>query len=316
MKKLTEGRGFWLAMVVVFALGSLGIGRMLLNEPRRTFAATYMTMNNPFYQVINGQLQKGAATHGDRLVVRDPLLDPAKQVEQIEGFIEQGVDGIFVNPVDPEALVPVLEKASQAGIPVIALDTNMTDESLVTSTVVSDNYEAGRQCGLHLLEKTESARIWLLRHSLAQSADERIRGFLSVIEGRPGYTVIGEAECEGQLEKAMPAMEQLLEKDDSGMVVMALNDPSALGAIAALQRHGLENVRVYGVDGTPDMKARIASCPELYATVAQSPLNIGSIASETMYRVLEKEPVDPLILVPVSMINEKTRERFALAGWQ
>lgn len=315
MKRLSGNCRFWMLLVLGYTLCSLILVLTLIRPAQRTFAATYMTMNNPFYEVIQTQLQKGVTTHGDRLIVRDPLMDARKQAAQIEQFIVQKVDGIFVNPVDRKILEPVLGKARQAGIPVIALDTNASKETVVSSTVVSNNYEAGRLCALDLVKRQDHGKIWLLRHSSAQSADDRIRGFLSIIEQHPGFSIIGEAECEGQLEKAMPAMNALLEERTDGDVVMALNDPSALGAIAALTQHGLDNVRVYGVDGTPDMKARIAQNP-LYATVAQSPINIGKMASETMYELISGHPVKSLILVDVEFLNQQRLKGRTLTGWQ
>lgn len=315
MKHLSGSRRFWMMMVTGYALCSLMLAASLGRPAQKTFGVTCMTMNNPFYQVILAQLQKGAITHGDRLIVRDPLLDARKQSGQIQQFIEAGVDGIFVNAVDRKALEPVLKQAKAAHISVIAMDTNVSEESLADCTIISDNFEAGRLCGLDLVKKQNQGRIWLLRHSSAQSADERIAGFLSVVSQHPGFTIIGEAECEGQLEKAMPAMNSLLEQQPDGDVVMALNDPSALGAIAALEQHGREDVRVYGVDGTPDMKARIQESPQ-YATVAQSPISIGQTASSTMYALMQGETVDPLILVPVELLDQQRLAGRRITGWQ
>ncbi|OLU44813.1 sugar ABC transporter substrate-binding protein [Faecalibaculum rodentium] len=316
MKNPKGNLRFWLAMISAFALGSLVFTTGLARHPHRVFAATYMTMNNPFYQVINTELRKAVTEHGDRLVVRDPLMNADKQIEQVEQFIEDNVDGIFVNPVDSVTLGPVLRRAQKAGIPVIAVDSTLKDDSMLLTTVISDNYDAGRQCGQDLLDKTDSARIWLLRHSSAVSASERIQGFLSVVEPVPGYTVIGEAECEGQLEQAMPAMEELIRLQPDGTVVMALNDPSALGAIAALEEAGLNSVMVYGIDGTPDMKSRIAAYPGQYATVAQSPISIGSIAAHTMYEHLSGKRVPHYIPVEVSLIDGKTIGGYSLTEWQ
>lgn len=316
MKNLKGNLRFWLVMMAVFALGSLVFAAGIIRREHLVFGATYMTMNNPFYQVINTELRKAVTEHGDSLVVRDPLMNADRQIEQVEQFIADDVDGIFVNPVDSVSLGPVLRRAQKAGIPVIAVDSTLKDDSMLLSTVISDNYDAGRQCGQHLLEKTDSARIWLLRHSEAVSASDRIRGFLSVVESVPGYTVIGEAECEGQLEQAMPAMEELIRLHPDGSVVMALNDPSALGAIAALEEAGLNSVLVYGIDGTPDMKSRIAVHPAQFATVAQSPISIGSIAASTMYEHLSGKRVAHYIPVEVSLIDGKTIGGYSLTEWQ
>lgn len=316
MKNLKGNLRFWLVMMAVFALGSLVFTAGIIRREHLVFGATYMTMNNPFYQVINTELRKAVTEHGDSLVVRDPLMNADRQIEQVEQFIADDVDGIFVNPVDSVTLGPVLRRAQKAGIPVIAVDSTLKDDSMLLTTVISDNYDAGRQCGQDLLDKTDSARIWLLRHSSAVSASERIQGFLSVVEPVPGYTVIGEAECEGQLEQAMPAMEELIRLHPDGSVVMALNDPSALGAIAALEEAGLNSVMVYGIDGTPDMKSRIAAYPGQYATVAQSPISIGSIAAHTMYEHLSGKHVPHYIPVEVSLIDGKTIGGYSLTEWQ
>lgn len=316
MKTRTDSLRFWLVMTAVCALASLLFTVGLAPRPHRVFAATYMTMNNPFYQVIHTELNKAVTARQDTLIVRDPLMNPEKQIEQVEGFIADHVDGIFVNPVDSVSLGPVLRRAQKAGIPVIAVDSTLKDDSMLASTVISDNYDAGRKCGEDLLKKTDSARIWLLRHSEAVSASDRIRGFLSVVENVPGYAVIGEAECEGQLEQAMPAMEELIRLQSDGTVVMALNDPSALGAIAALEEAGLDSVLVYGIDGTPDMKTRIAAYPDRYVSVAQSPISIGSIAAQTMYDCLAGKQVQHRIDVPVSLIDRDTIDGYSLTGWQ
>ena len=76
----------------------------------RKFGVTYMTMNNPFYEVINNELKKVIETNGDKLITLDPALDIEKQKEQIYSFIEQKVDGIFVNPIDSQKIKPALKK--------------------------------------------------------------------------------------------------------------------------------------------------------------------------------------------------------------
>ena len=71
---------------------------------------TYMTMNNDFYQVLNEEIEKEVLANGDKLILRDPALDVSKQVQQVQSFINQGVDVIIINPVDSndKALIAVL----------------------------------------------------------------------------------------------------------------------------------------------------------------------------------------------------------------
>ena len=143
----------------------------------KVFGVSYMTMNNPFYKIINNEILKVVEKNNDTLITLDPELDVDKQNEQIYKFIDQKVDGIFINPIDFEQIEPALQAAKRANIPVIIIDAPVSDESLVNCTIVSDNYDAGVQCAKDMMERLDSANIVLLKHTTAKSAKERIEGF-------------------------------------------------------------------------------------------------------------------------------------------
>ena len=94
----------------------------------RVFGVTYMTMNNPFYEIINNELKKNIEKNGDRLITLDPQLDIDKQNKQIYSFIEQKVDGIFINPIDAKKIEPALKAAKKAHIPIITVDAPVTNK--------------------------------------------------------------------------------------------------------------------------------------------------------------------------------------------
>lgn len=282
----------------------------------RKFGVTYMTMNNPFYEVINNELRKEIESRGDQLIVRDPLLDLEKQTEQIEQFISMDVDGIFINPVDSEAIEPVLRKAELAGIPVIAIDVPLSNSASVVSTIVSDNYDAGVQCAEHIMTHFEGGSIALLKHSAVQSASDRIQGFLDTIDADERFAIVNEKECLGQLEIAMPQTEQMIQETPNISIIMALNDPSAMGAKAALKQLKREDVHIYGVDGTPEMKSLIGNDPSIEATVAQSPYTIGRTAVRSMYAFLEGQFVEKNIVIGVDLIDEHSISHYTKSGWQ
>lgn len=307
----------WILLILsCFLMVGVYIRYNIPNYSHEVFGVTYMTMNNPFYEVIDNQLEKVIEANGDQLITLDPSLDIDKQIEQIRGFIRQKVDGIFVNPVDSQAIVPVLREAKAAGIPVFVLDTEIDEPGLADCTIVSDNYNAGVQCALDMMERKQQADIILLRHSKVLSAAQRIQGFLDTIEGNPEYRIIDEAECEGQLELAMPVMMEMLERNDHVDVVMALNDPSALGAMAALEQYGMNDAMVYGIDGTPDFKALIGENPKATGTVAQSPMSIGATAAELMYDRLAGKQIESRVIVPVYLINPGNMNSYSKTGWQ
>lgn len=283
----------------------------------KVFGVSYMTMNNPFYKIINNEILKVVEKNNDALITLDPELDVDKQNEQIYKFIDAKVDGIFINPIDFEQIEPALQAAKRADIPVIIIDAPVSDESLVNCTIVSDNYDAGVQCAKDMMERLDSANIVLLKHTTAKSAKERIEGFLSVIDNNEKYKVINEAECDGQLEIAMPKMQEIIEETPDIDVVMALNDPSALGALAALEKNNKNDVMVYGIDGTPEIKALIGRNQMIVGTVAQSPIKMGQIAVENMYNILNgKKKIEKNILIPISLINKENLFKYDEDRWQ
>lgn len=282
----------------------------------KVFGVSYMTMNNPFYKIINNEILKVVEKNNDTLITLDPELDVDKQNEQIYKFIDQKVDGIFINPIDFEQIEPALQAAKRANIPVIIIDAPVSDESLVNCTIVSDNYDVGVQCAKDMMERLDSANIVLLKHTTAKSAKERIEGFLSVIDNNEKYKVINEAECDGQLEIAMPKMQEIIEETPDIDVVMALNDPSALGALAALEKNNKNDVMVYGIDGTLEIKALIGRNQMIVGTVAQSPIKMGQIAVENMYNILNGKKIEKNIIIPISLINKENLFKYDEDRWQ
>lgn len=284
-------------------------------EHQKKFGAVYMTLNNPFYEIIDEEIRTDVENHGDVLLSRDPALSVEKQTEEVKDLIREGVSVIFLNPVDFERMGPALEAARQARVPVITIDTNVQDSDYVASTIETDNYAAGVACANHLLETATHANILLLKHSTARSAVDRIAGFRQTLAGHPGFQIIDEAECEGQLERAMPAMQEMLARHPEADTVMALNDPSALGAMAALEACGrLQGFRVYGVDGVPETKELILA-GRMTATAGQSPRRIGQLAAHQAYRLLAGEPVEQLIQLPIHLWTKENLSSAQIKEW-
>jgi len=283
-------------------------------EHRRKFGAVYMTLNNPFYEIVDEEIRMEVERRGDILISRDTALSVERQEEAVKELIQSGVDVIFVNPVDWQRIGPALRAAKEANVLVIAVDTNVEDEGCVATTVVSDNYLAGQQCAQHLLEHAQSGNIALLKHSEARSSVDRIQGFLDKLSGNPDFKVVAQAECRGQLELAMLAMQDMLKYHPDIDVVMALNDPAAMGAMAALQAAGrLDKVLVYGVDGVPETKEMIMQ-GHMMATAGQSPRALGRHAAEQAYKLLAGEKVPQLMRLPTQLLT-KANLGADMKGW-
>lgn len=278
--------------------------------------AVYMTMNNPFYTVVDKQIQLKVESQGDILLTRDSALNQQRQNEQIQTLLEEDIDLLIVNPVDWKAITPALQAVHQKGIPIIAVDAPVFDDTLIDCTIVSDNYDAGVQCANDLMKRRESARIFLLEHQSAKSAMDRIQGFVDTLAEYPQYEIVDTVVSDGQLEIAMPETEKLLNTYGSVDVIMALNDPSALGALAALEEYDLlGSTLVYGVDGTPEAKSLIQE-GIMTATAAQSVYQMSTILGDTVYDVLEGKEIEKTITVPVQLITADNVAKYSIDGWQ
>lgn len=286
-------------------------------KPKRTIGALYMTMNNPYFEVINEEIRAVVESRGDVLETRDCSMDAEVQAQQVESFIEEKVDCILINAVDWKKIGTSLKKAKEANIPVIAVDTLVYNQSLVDGTVVSNNYQAGEQCAKNLMKRRKKGRILFLVQSENKSALDRIKGFKETLEkANWKYENVGELECQGQLEVAQPMVEKVLNKTKDIDVVMALNDPSAMGAMAALDaEHMLSDVLVYGADGSPEAKTMIYE-NRMTATSAQSPRTTGKKTVEMLYKILDGKKTEKQFIVPVTLITKENIADYSLSGWQ
>ena len=146
-----------------------------IKEDPVKIGASYMTLNNPFYEVIDEEMRNIVEANGDILITLDPQLSVDKQIEQINYFIEQKCQVIIINPVDSKRITDALKKASAKGIKIIAIDTSVYEgNDFIDYTVVSDNYYAGVLCAKDMINSVDKANIVLLCHEAANSAVDRI----------------------------------------------------------------------------------------------------------------------------------------------
>jgi ribose transport system substrate-binding protein len=282
------------------------------------FGASYMTMNNPFYGVINDAIKDRIESNGDILITLDPALDQEKQVLQIEDMVSSGIEALFLTPVDWMGVKPALEMCKEAGVIVVNIDAPVYDEQLVDCIVSSDNYSAGALCAKDLISRLDMGNVVVITHPGAKSSIDRIAGFDDLIftDGE-NYKELGRLDSQGQLENAMPLLEDLLRKTPDVDAVMALNDPSAQGAVAALNAMGFGpgDVLLYGVDGSPDVK-RLIQDGWVTGTSAQSPINLGAAAVDAAIKLLNGEKVERLLSIPVEFITSSNVYDYGIDGWQ
>ena len=149
-----------------------------------------------------------------------------------------------------------------------------------------------------------------------QSVTDRVNGFLDAIEGK-GFDIVAQQDAKGNLQRSMSICEDLLQAHPDVDVILGGNDPTALGALAAANAAGLTDCLIYGIDGSPDIKAEIASGDSLIAgTGAQSPIGIANKSVELMYMIMAGEQVEPRYPVETFIINADNVAEYGTDGWQ
>lgn len=282
-----------------------------------TFGYTCMDGTNPFFVIIEETMRKAVEANGDTFISTDPANDVTLQITQIEDMITQGMDGIFLNPAEAEGILPALDMLKEAGVPIINFDAEVADMEYVTSYVGSDNYNAGYVCGLDLVEKIpEGGPIIILDSPTMNSVVDRVEGFMDAIEGK-GFDIVAQQDAKGNLEVSMGIAEDLLQAHGDVVAIFGGNDPTALGALAAANAAGLKECLIYGVDGSPDIKAEIASATSLIeGSGAQSPVAMAEKSVDVMYEYMSGKKLDDRYPVDTFIITADNVDEYGTDGWQ
>ncbi len=284
-----------------------------------TFGFSGIDMENPYFITLESAIREVVEDEEAILVTKDPASDPKLQAQQIQEFIEDGIDAIFISPVDWVEITPSLEALKEAGILIINVDTQVKEMSLVDAYIGSDNEEAGYICGKDLIERCpDGGNVLILECPTQNSINDRITGFEKALsKATVGFEVIGRVDTNGEFEKALNATKTLLEEHPEVTVIMCGNDQTAVGATTAVNLLGMKDVIIYGVDGSPDIKKELKKAEsQIAGTAAQSPINMGKEAAKIGLDLLNGKEVDTEVYVDVFMIDKGNVEMYGVDGWQ
>lgn len=236
------------------------------------------TLNNPFFVTLRDGAQKMANELGITLIVADAQDNPAKQLNDMEDFIQQKVNLILVNPTDSDAIVTAVEAANKANIPVITVDRG-ANGGKVLCHIASDNVAGGRMAGAYVVDLIGGkGNVVELEGILGTSAArDRGNGFNEVIAAYPGIRVVARQTANFNRAEGLMVMENILQAQPNIQAVFAHNDEMALGAIEAIKSAGkLGIIKVVGFDAVDDAMAAVKK-GEMAATVAQQPAMMGEL---------------------------------------
>ena len=328
-------RRLWKACILIFAFSFMMMGckknvgtpednaipKEKEEEPvAHIYGFSAITMDNPFYKALEGTVRNEVEMLGSTLITEDPKGDANTQAQQIQNMIDRGVEAIFLSPVDWEKITPSLNSLKEADVKIINIDTQVKEIEAVDTYIGSDNLKAGELCGEYMIEDfSEGGAIGILECQAVNSIKERIKSFEETIaKADCGFEIVGRSETDGDREKAKEECQKILQAHPELKALMCGNDQIALGAEQAAKEIGRNDIRIYSVDASPQLKQAMMEEGSLIAgTVAQSPISIGKKAVEIGQGLLNGErPEEKEIFEDVNYINEENINLFGEDGWQ
>lgn len=281
------------------------------------FGFSCISMENPYYETLEASIREAIEESGSTLISRDPKGDSTAQIQQIRDMIADGIQAIFLCPVDWEKIAPALTELKEADIEIINLDTQVQDREEVDAYVGSDNINAGVICGEKLIEAaSDGGQVVILECTTQNSIIDRINGFEETIAGK-GFEVVERSETGGKKDEAKTQMARILKEQDHITAVMCGNDQIALGALEAIEEAGRSEMMIYSVDGSPKLKQELAKDGSLVVGIAaQSPINIGKSAVTVALQIMNGERYEKETLEEVLFIDRSNVGMYGVDGWQ
>lgn len=316
--KKRSHRSFFIALLVVLALLlALAVSACAddkedkkatpvpTEEAKVTLGLAVSTLQNPFFVSLRDGAQTAADRLGVDLVVKDAGDDAEQQKAQVQELIDAKVSAILINPVDGDAIVPAVEAANAANIPVLTIDRSASGGTIV-SHVASDNLAGGRMAAGYLIENLGgSGKVVELEGIAGTSAAEaRGAGFNEAVAEAEGIEIIARETANFNREEGKTVFAQILEQHEQIDGVFAHNDEMILGALeAAKEADRAGAIRFVGFDAVEDAVAAVES-GDLLATIAQQPAEMGRLGVEAAVDHLNGKPIPASLPVDLALITK------------
>jgi len=264
-----------------------------------------LTRTHPFYQELEAGLKEAADANGYELLVTAGEFDVAKQKDQLQDFIIQKVNAIVVCPCDSRSIGTAIAAANEAGIPVFTADIAcLAENAKVVTHVASDNIAGGRLAAKAVIEALGGeGKVAIIDHPEVESVIQRVKGFEEEMAGAPGIRIVAKLSGHGVKDQAFRTAEDILQTHPDLKAFFGINDDSALGALAAVEKAGkLGKVTIVGFDAIPEAREAIKS-GRIYADVIQKPHEIGVRTIDAIRAYMSGEQLPPSVLIPCGLFT-------------
>lgn len=272
-------------------------------QSKGKIGVTCMDLTNPFFKLIANVMEKEAAKYGYEVVALSGQMDPAKQNNQLADFAAQGYDAVFLNPVDSKAVAEGVKKVRQAGIPVFTYDVQVQDEQakkMIVSHIGSDNYQGGRLAAESMIKVTgDNGKIAIIGYPEVSSCILRVKGFKDYLkEHESKLRIVTELSGKGNRNDGYTVATDILQAHPGIVGIFAINDPSALGAYAAVVKAGkTDQITIVGFDASPAGKQAVYE-KKLFDSPQQFPRKMAKGTVEAFIKYLNGEEPPKNIFIP------------------
>jgi len=290
------------------AAGAFWHGGQAQAQDGKTFALIQINQQALFFNQMNEGAQKAADEAGVNLVIFNANNDPAAQNSAIETYIQQGVDGIAVVAIDVNGIMPAVNQAADAGIPVVAIDA-ILPEGPQKAQIGVDNAEAGAMMGQFFLDYVKAnmdgqAKIGIIGALNSFIQNIRQEGFEKTIAGVPGIESAGVVDGQNIQDVALAAAENLITANPDMTAIYATGETALMAEIAAVERQGRQDsVKIFGWDLTAQAIDGI-DAGYVVGVIQQDPAAMGAAAIEALNTITDGGEVDAVISVPVTIVTQ------------
>ncbi len=276
-------------------------------EAVATVGVTVLTMTHPFFLDLVDELKAEAERANIEVVLVSSEFDVARQKDQMSDFIVQQVDAIILCPSDSKAIGTAIKEANEAGIPVFTADiAALVDDVDVVAHIGIDNFNGGVMAGETAVEALGgNGKVAIIDHPEVESVIQRTSGFLQAVEqanaGGSDIELVSRLPGSGAMDKSFKAAEDMLQAHPDLDLIFGINDETALGALAAIEKAGKAGqVQVIGFGGKVEAKKAVDE-GKLYADVITYPRQIGSRSIQAVVAYMNGEKMPAEQLIPTEM---------------
>lgn len=301
---------------------AMGMGVMAEEEKKYTIGFEPYTLTNEYFVAVQDGFMKACEEFGVEPIAYDPQGDPTTQASQVDDMIAAGIDAIVYLPYDSSSCRTVLQTLKDNDVVVVNIDTVVEegDYDLVDAILASDNMQLGHLAGEWVAENhPDGANIAIAHLQTAESCIINVEGFWQGIKDTAkdpdAYKEVQVVEGGGDTEVTFSAIRDVLEAHPEVDVIYCINDPSAYGAIQAVEDAGLTGkVDVIGKDGAPTGKHNIKDGKQVQSS-AQRPTYMGYQSVVTALKILNGEEVEFNTAIPSYSITAENIDEFDLDAW-